>query len=333
MMPAMSETSNRAMPSGWYPDPADSSRLRKWDGDAWTDSWMIAPSGPGQAAAGSPAGSVLPAAAAPPGSGAQVGVPGWHLDPYAPTTRRERFWDGADWAPRLRFGSVFPGRTPLGSGFFTLAAWVRGLLYVQVAVAAVGAVVAVWTVSVLNRWMRAPDTITLDEANRVDTGELVVALPSFLLYLATGVLFLVWLSKAYAGNRVDPTKLHHSRGWAVGSWFVPFLNLFRPYQVVRDLRDGIRSAMGATGPDRKRWLVRTWWAAFLTMTAFDVVGRSVDRATESATGLDLLSSMRTLSWLTFGSSLATAVAAVLAALVVSRLTAGLRPVEYAEPVG
>lgn len=328
MIPAMSETSNRPKPSGWYPDPEDAARLRKWDGVGWTDSWMGAAPGTTQARDAGPVGTAV---GAPQGSGATVSVAGWHLDPYAPTSGRERFWDGAQWTPRLRYGSVFPGRTALGSGFFTLAAWLRGLFYVQVAVSAVGVVAAAWIITVLNRWMSAPDTITVDEANTVDAVDLGVSGVGALLNVVIGVLFVTWLWKAYSSNRVDPSRLHHGRGWTIGSWFVPFLNLFRPFQLVRDLRDGIRSAMGATGPDHKRWLVRAWWAAFLTMYLLDLVARVVDSGAATAEGLDLISAMRTLTWLSFASSLASLVAAALAALVVYRLTAGLRPVEYLEP--
>ena len=327
MMPAMSETSNRTKPSGWYPDPEDAARLRKWDGVGWTDSWMAAPGTPRAPDAGVAGAAV----GAPLGSGAVVAVPGWHHDPYAPTARRERFWDGTQWTPRLRHGSVFPGRTSLGPGFFTLAGWLRGLFYVQVAASVVGALASVWVVSVLNRWLRAPETITVAEGNRVDLVDLVVGGLSGLLYAVTGVVFVVWLWKAYNSDRVDPVRLQHGRGWTIGAWFVPILNLFRPFQLVRDLRDGIRSAMGATGPDRKRWLVRSWWAAFLTMSLVDSTSRTVDAVSGSQAGFDLISTMRTQSWLSFGSSLASVAAAALAALLVRRLTSGLRPIEYLEP--
>jgi len=42
-------------------------------------------------------------------------------------------------------------------------------------------------------------------------------------------------------------------------------------------------------------------------------------------------SMRTLAWLSFASSLISVAGATLGALLVRRLTAGLRPVEYREP--
>ena len=47
---------------GWFPDPSDPARLRKWDGVGWTDSWMAAPTGD----VGAP----------------RFTEPGWHVDPF-----------------------------------------------------------------------------------------------------------------------------------------------------------------------------------------------------------------------------------------------------------
>lgn len=54
--------------------------------------------------------------------------------------------------------------------------------------------------------------------------------------IATIVLFLVWLNRSYKNlHALRPTYLRFSSGWAVGWWFVPFANLVRPFQVVREV--------------------------------------------------------------------------------------------------
>jgi len=72
----------------------------------------------------------------------------------------------------------------------------------------------------------------------------VIALASFMLaifdlliYIATVVFFLIWLYRAYDNLRAfDPwSRLSYSPGFAVGSFFIPFANLFVPYRAVKEL--------------------------------------------------------------------------------------------------
>jgi len=58
-----------------------------------------------------------------------------------------------------------------------------------------------------------------------------------IIYVATVVFFLVWLYRAYANLRAfNPSRrLDHSPGWAVGSFFVPFINLVVPYRAVKEV--------------------------------------------------------------------------------------------------
>lgn len=57
-----------------------------------------------------------------------------------------------------------------------------------------------------------------------------------LVYLGTTVLFLLWLSRSHSNLRaLRATRVEHSAGWAIGWWFVPIANLFKPFQVVREV--------------------------------------------------------------------------------------------------
>src|ERR1700722_7424244 len=69
----------------------------------------------------------------------------------------------------------------------------------------------------------------------------------FAVFLVIAILFLRLLYKAVQrakGFAVPFTEI--SPGWAVGYWFVPFLNLYRPFQVVKALFRACAQEAGAT---------------------------------------------------------------------------------------
>src|SRR4051812_38912574 len=59
------------------------------------------------------------------------------------------------------------------------------------------------------------------------------------LFIATVVTFLRWLHRAVRLAGTIDADVGVTPGWAVGYWFVPFLNLYRPYQVVNHLAAAI----------------------------------------------------------------------------------------------
>ena len=56
------------------------------------------------------------------------------------------------------------------------------------------------------------------------------------LRIVTGIVFLVWVYRAYNNlSALKARNLQFSPGWAVGWWFIPFANLVKPFQVVREI--------------------------------------------------------------------------------------------------
>lgn len=87
--------------------------------------------------------------------------------------------------------------------------------------------------------------------------------------LVTAVVFVVWFFRL-ARNAVSlgANDLRHSSGWAVGAWFVPVLNLFRPKQIADDLwrasAPGLPARATALWQDVPRTgRVTAWWTAWL----------------------------------------------------------------------
>ena len=59
-----------------------------------------------------------------------------------------------------------------------------------------------------------------------------------IVLLATAVVFLFWQHRVYKNlPALGVPRPEFSSGWVVGSWFVPFLNLVRPYEIMKYIRD------------------------------------------------------------------------------------------------
>lgn len=122
-------------------------------------------------------------------------------------------------------------------------------------------------------FMAAPDAqMNLDGGESIHFAYLFIGLISILeilLRLAVIVVFLIWLYRSFNNlSALKARNLEFSPGWAVGWWFVPFANLVKPFQVVRELwnesdpdfdeETGFLHTSAGT-PE----IIGFWWAAFL----------------------------------------------------------------------
>lgn len=63
----------------------------------------------------------------------------------------------------------------------------------------------------------------------------LLGLATFAVYIATVIVFLMWLYRVSNNVVAFGKRTLNSPGWAVGSFFVPIMNLFVPYQSVKDI--------------------------------------------------------------------------------------------------
>src|SRR5258708_386553 len=76
----------------------------------------------------------------------------------------------------------------------------------------------------------APVDIT--KANAVDANHQAANTVFLVVYVVAGLGFVVWFYQAVANLRAAGLKqMEFTPGWAIGGFFVPFLNLVRPLQV------------------------------------------------------------------------------------------------------
>jgi hypothetical protein len=154
-----------------------------------------------------------------------------------------------------------------------------------------------------------------------DAMSLALTVFNVLAFVATGICFLTWIYRAYKNlPALGAGEPKHSPGWAVGSFFVPILNLYRPYQIVRETwvasdpasfeDDEIARVVRPSSPA----VVGGWWATwiisgFLAQIAFRL---SLDAKTPVA--------LRGAAQLGIADAVLSILCAVLAVLVVRTIT-------------
>lgn len=92
-----------------------------------------------------------------------------------------------------------------------------------------------------------------------------LVLPSLVL-----VAYLVWLYASHSRLKaMRVANLRFTPGWAIGYQFVPFWNLIRPYQIMREIWHGSDPGEGVNNCGRghisSNWLIRFWWMAALVL--------------------------------------------------------------------
>ena len=94
----------------------------------------------------------------------------------------------------------------------------------------------------------------------------LLAVLEVIVKLATAIFFSIWLYRAYSNLRAfDPSRrLDSSPGWAVGSFFVPFVNLVIPYRAVKEVwqKSGPPDEALFSEPSPPSWFP-IWWTFWL----------------------------------------------------------------------
>ena len=89
------------------------------------------------------------------------------------------------------------------------------------------------------------------------------------MYIAARVVFLRWVLVAYRNlDAFETAGLETTAGWAVGWFFVPIVNLYRPFMIFHEIWKA--STPGVDSRDEIAWqrvpsspLIGWWWATLL----------------------------------------------------------------------
>lgn len=148
-------------------------------------------------------------------------------------------------------------------------------------------------------------------AHGVDRMTGIAGFGEMVALVISAVVYLCWLYRVRVNAEVFDQSAHsHARGWTIGGWFTPIVNLWFPRRIVLDIWD----ASTPWGKRGSHGLVNVWWALWIFSFAADRASSVENRHAETDAGLHLASRMM------LAAHVVDIAAALLAIAVVLRLT-------------
>jgi hypothetical protein len=172
---------------------------------------------------------------------------------------------------------------------------------------------------VVRDFVAGENAVAEDDLDRADLITGLLALLSVALLVFAAAVFLWWLRRARVNSELLAETAHrHSRGWVIGAWFCPIVNLWFPKQIVDDIWRGSDPARRGPSADAQTGgptspLTLLWWLAWISSNLIDwfVLRLSADSTVDA---------LRTDATVSSVSTLLTAVAGVTVAVIIRRIT-------------
>jgi hypothetical protein len=146
--------------------------------------------------------------------------------------------------------------------FARLTTALQWIFAAWVVFAAVGIVFRAIERSLISRAAENRFSVSRTEAlasdHRVDT----FAYIALAALAVTGIIFIVWFSRAYRNTRALGGDTRYSNGWAIGAWFIPIGWFWIPKKLANDIW------WGTERPEDGAWrarpaLLTSWWLAWV----------------------------------------------------------------------
>ncbi|KRC61026.1 hypothetical protein ASE14_08735 [Agromyces sp. Root81] len=228
--------------------------------------------------------------------------PGWYPAPDG--SSETWWWDGARWAhPQPQHQPEQRPDATNAIAKLAMATQVLLLVCIVMSVATIG--VETFGIITIADYLNGDDT-AVDRFDTYDQSTFVVSILSSLVLITTAVIWVIW---QYRVAKQVTGRTRRSPGWHAGSWFVPIISLWFPYQNVSDL-------WRAVGRTRPSWQI-IWWLLWVVSNYVIQLSGRIYLVAED------LETMRVAMWMSLAGEVLLLAAAPLAWLVIRGITRGI----------
>ncbi len=105
-------------------------------------------------------------------------------------------------------------------------------------------------------------SITPEVANSNDFRQSIIAILFAILYLFSVVFFIQWFRRAYFNQEIKFKSMASTNGWVSGAWFVPIMNLFKPFQLMQEIYENAENYLldkEMIDEKKSRKSIIGWW--------------------------------------------------------------------------
>lgn len=123
------------------------------------------------------------------------------------------------------------------------------------------------------------ESFTKEQTEAHQAGQAMLSIGYLVVYIITAITFLKWIYRANLNCHCFGTRdMKFSPGWSIGWYFIPFMNLFKPYQAMKEI--------WLVSKDPQKWqsqkgslLLGIWWALWIVS---NILGQAAGRLTMGA---------------------------------------------------
>ncbi|KOR33555.1 hypothetical protein TI05_00320 [Achromatium sp. WMS3] len=127
-----------------------------------------------------------------------------------------------------------------------------------------------------------------------DNRQLFIGITFSIVYIITGIMFLRWvhlLNKNCHGFGTQDMKF--TPGWAIGYYFVPLLNLYKPYQAMQEIWKVSTNPINWQNQNGST-LIGWWWTLFLISNLLINISFRMSMSSESIDNLQVATTISIL---------------------------------------
>ncbi len=104
--------------------------------------------------------------------------------------------------------------------------------------------------------------VNMDEAGSILVHQLMINVAQLGFRVIVGIQFLMWVYRmSHNAHCVKTGKPTSSPGWAVGCYFIPVLNMWKPYLIMKEIYEAFRQR-----PSYSK-VLPLWWTAWVLSSA------------------------------------------------------------------
>jgi hypothetical protein len=189
----------------------------------------------------------------------------WHQGTISP---QAYYWrEGmAQWRPAGElFGqspASLPMMEPAVSRFAkdptTLTRFLKVMLWISLCLACVTALIGALSLATGNAAKGNEESF-----GAIDALEMLAGLFQLLVFIVTGIPFLMWIHRANRNARaLGAQGMQFTPGWSVGWYFIPVLNLWKPYQAMKEIWQASHNPFSWRSEPIPS-LLGNWWGLWL----------------------------------------------------------------------